>query len=214
MKAVIAGCVLLGFAYSASQTDTQSITFDDNMSMDVFGYTDDSGQEWANATLTLTQQRYSSWTTDGKRGLYQGIGFGHKMDNVDCIICLLHWRGENGNFESTCYDYWAYDEETPPMDSQQDIETGELTYTLDKTNSYLDWSISFSRKLSTGDSLDVALTLDVEQEYSWAWGQITGGAMADHPASTSGADIMVNLSGASHLILSSAAMLMVVVSSF
>ena len=48
-----------------------------------------------NATLSITGIDTSKWTTDGKSGLWLGIGYGRKvMANTDYNMCLLFNTGK------------------------------------------------------------------------------------------------------------------------
>jgi len=154
--------------------------------------TDTDHEIWM--TLTLSDESYASWGTDGNRGAYWGVTFGNQMDDVDCILCQVSWRGPSSNNNViTCNDYWSETEALPPLDSQQDVTTNSTAFSSDTVARTVFLSATFHRKFDTGDSdKDTALG-GGEQELSYAHGQLFNGVKTAHSASDSGDGFMIDI---------------------
>ncbi|TNV75965.1 hypothetical protein FGO68_gene9046 [Halteria grandinella] len=205
-----------GQASIVTQSETKSRQFTPAYSADWFTFTDDDNKEWLRMTLTLTEVSSSGWSTDGSQGHWLGVGFGKaSMSGADIVLCTYSHNTLASN-PIVCYDAKSSGTSRPPADAINDVVTVDSSVTVPMFG-LLDFSVTFDRPLSTGDSSgDIELTQGSTISGIWAHGSYSSNLVQSHTTGSSSArdafelnipSISLGSSGASALFFVSLALL-------
>ena len=147
------------FATAECQTlksATRFINFTANYSMEY--YTHNLGNvPKVRFTLRMKDVDVTTWTTQGKQGLWLGVGFGKQvMDGSDIVHCQYTYSNQSTVDKFVCNDRYASGYQLPPLDTQRDtidIDT-RIAYKYLGGLNFMTFEAIFDRPCNSGDSND------------------------------------------------------------